>query len=356
MKATVIALLLVCAFVLHAMAAAPQAPLTYEQMLERWDRATAAGETRTLPEYSRHLNDIYETDAFSAGLRDGLWIRFYARSEQIFGDLTPFVMIGAVCLGHFWSRLYLLPLLQPLFATPSADAERRPPTEPPNNSKLYGVGGWLLVLCIWLTFVAPLFSFASLSERASSDFQWVWGVSLVIFTLVTGILLWTGRWIGWRVATIYFWTIAGMAWLAVIMHGSAEQMGQAIVTSILSGIWLRYLKTSTRVKNTYLTLQPTSPFFYSRPANNTEPADARKAVIPTLWRMVLICIAVFTGLSTILGLLLIPFFFFVGSTDLGSEITKLLFSTLFNCAIAFLCIRSLRKRRTQDQDIIPAPK
>jgi hypothetical protein len=242
-------------------------------MLERWDRARAAGETRTLPEYSLLLNDAYQTDVFSAGLRDGPWIRFYARSEQIFGGLTPFVMIGAVCLGLFWSRRYLLPLLQPLLATPSADVGRRPPTEPPGDLKLYGVGGWLLVLCIWLTIVAPLFSFASLSERASSGFQWVWGVSLIIFTLATGILLWTGRWIGWRLAIIYFWTIAGMAWLAVIMHGSAEQIGQAIVTSILSGIWLRYLKVSKRVKNTYLTQQPTSFFFHSRPANTTKPAD-----------------------------------------------------------------------------------
>ena len=66
MKAAAISFLLICVFMLHAMAAAPQAPLTYEQMLERWDRATAAGETRTLPEYSRHLNDIYQTDSGSA--------------------------------------------------------------------------------------------------------------------------------------------------------------------------------------------------------------------------------------------------------------------------------------------------
>jgi hypothetical protein len=71
MKFVAIALLFLSVFAPHAMPAAPQAPLTYEQMLERWDRARAAGETRTLPEYSLLLNDAYQTDVFSAGLRDG---------------------------------------------------------------------------------------------------------------------------------------------------------------------------------------------------------------------------------------------------------------------------------------------
>lgn len=57
-------------------------PLPYRQVLERYDRARAFGETKTLPEYATHLNNIYQTDQFSEGLRDGPWTRFSTRADQ----------------------------------------------------------------------------------------------------------------------------------------------------------------------------------------------------------------------------------------------------------------------------------
>jgi len=74
--------------------------LTYEQVLARWDRSRTYGDPRSLRQFSEdmvtRLKTGDETDDCSEGLRDGPWIRFYARSEQIFGDATGLVMIGAL--------------------------------------------------------------------------------------------------------------------------------------------------------------------------------------------------------------------------------------------------------------------
>lgn len=59
---------------------------SYRDVLERYDRAKAFGETRTLPEYAQHLNDIYQTQDYSAGLRDGWWTRASTRADQVLGD------------------------------------------------------------------------------------------------------------------------------------------------------------------------------------------------------------------------------------------------------------------------------
>lgn len=62
------------------------AALTYDQVLDRWDNARAFGETRSLPEYAQHLNDIYGTQDFSAGMQDGPWTRFSHRADQFLGN------------------------------------------------------------------------------------------------------------------------------------------------------------------------------------------------------------------------------------------------------------------------------
>lgn len=60
--------------------------LSYTQVLDRYDRARAFGDTRSLPEYAKGLNDLYDTQDFSAGLRDGPWTRFSARADQLLGN------------------------------------------------------------------------------------------------------------------------------------------------------------------------------------------------------------------------------------------------------------------------------
>lgn len=57
-------------------------PLSYREVLDRYDRAKAFGETDSLVDYSAKLNDAYGTNDFSEGLRDGPWTRFSTRLDQ----------------------------------------------------------------------------------------------------------------------------------------------------------------------------------------------------------------------------------------------------------------------------------
>lgn len=55
---------------------------SYREVLDRYDRARAFGETRGMSEYAQHLNDIYDTQDFDQGMRDGPWTRFSTRADQ----------------------------------------------------------------------------------------------------------------------------------------------------------------------------------------------------------------------------------------------------------------------------------
>ena len=244
-------------------------PLTYEQVLAQWDRSRAFGDPRDLKQFSADLNEFTKTDDYSEGLRDGPWIRFYARSKQIFGDATGLVMIGALIAILFTilfspSRFWRAPFRRVLAVSGEERGGHPIPEASPANdgSRLYGVGGWLLVLCIQLTIIGPLLSFAQLSATAITNFQWLWGIVLILFSLVTGILLWTKRRIGWQVANVFFWSMSGLAWLFVFLDSSSQYISQAIAMSVVSGIWLPYLNKSKRVLNTYCNtpvIRPTQP-------------------------------------------------------------------------------------------------
>jgi hypothetical protein len=237
--------------------------LTYEQVLARWDRSCAYGDPRTLRQFSadmvNRLKTGDESEDFSEGLRDGPWIRFYARCEQIFSGVTGLVMIGALLAilfaavfspRRFWRRLF-----RPVSAISNEEGRGDHPipeaSRANGDSRLYGVGGWLLLLCILLTIIGPLLAFGQLSEIATTEFQWIWGIALIVFSLITGILLWTKHRIGWQVANIYFWSVSGLAWVGVCLNASSKQISQAIAVSIVSVIWLLYLNKSKRVWNTY---------------------------------------------------------------------------------------------------------
>lgn len=77
--------------------------LTYSQVLDRYDRARAFGDTRSLPDYAKGLNDLYDTQDFSAGLRDGPWTRFSTRADQFLGNTVGQVTgpIGEAFGGAF---------------------------------------------------------------------------------------------------------------------------------------------------------------------------------------------------------------------------------------------------------------
>ena len=233
--------------------------LTYEQVLERWDRARAFGYKGTLREWSQAANEATETNAFSAGLRDGPVIRFYTRvCQSSSGVIVVVIVIGVL----FWFRGDWLPRLQLAIATIGNERKIHPVpalSRPADDSKLYGVGGWLLVLCIWITIVGPLLSFAKLAETVSASSQWLWGIIWIFFSVATGILLWIKHRIAWQVAVAFFWSISGFAWLGVFVENSPESITQAFAMSILSGIWLPYLNKSKRVFNTYRNMRLTRP-------------------------------------------------------------------------------------------------
>jgi len=189
-----------------------------------------------------------EADDFSEGLRDGPWIRFYTRSEQIFGNATDVVMIGAILAIVFGLYRLLLVPFQRVLATTGHN--RVPEISLTNdNSAPHGVRGWLLVLCIWLTIIGPLLSFAKLHELAEP--QMGFGVLLILSSVVTGSLLWSGRYIGYKVAIIFFWVMIGLSCFALLSAPSEETITQAVATFTTSGLWLAYLGCSNRVTSTY---------------------------------------------------------------------------------------------------------
>lgn len=112
-----------------------------------------------------------------------------------------------------------------------------------------GVGGWLLMLCIWLAIIGPTFSFAKLSELPASNMGF--GVLLILGSIATGVLLWSGRYIGYRVAIVFFWTMLGLSGIALLAAPSEATITQAVARGITSGLSLAYLGCSKRVTNTY---------------------------------------------------------------------------------------------------------
>lgn len=74
--------------------------LSYRDVLDRYDRAKAFGDTRDLSTYSKDMNDLYDSQDFSAGLQDGWWKRASTRADQNFFEpiahATTEPLLGAV--------------------------------------------------------------------------------------------------------------------------------------------------------------------------------------------------------------------------------------------------------------------
>jgi hypothetical protein len=112
-----------------------------------------------------------------------------------------------------------------------------------------GVYGWLLILCIWLTIIGPFLSFATLHELPESQIGL--GALLILSSIVAGILLWSGRYIGYRTAMVFFWAMICLSCLALVTAPSDATITQALATVTTSALWLAYLGCSRRVANTY---------------------------------------------------------------------------------------------------------
>lgn len=115
-----------------------------------------------------------------------------------------------------------------------------------------GVGGWLLVLCIWTTIVSPLFSFAKLHELG--DAEMYLGLGLIVFSIISGIFLWCGKQVGVVLVRTLLIIILVLNVLGILMLVNRQHEERVIVVffqSLIPVAWLVYLSASKRIKATY---------------------------------------------------------------------------------------------------------
>lgn len=151
--------------------------------------------------------------------------------------------------------------------------------EPDESAQYKGVGGWLLIYCILFTLIYPFMAASSLIDnyqKASSNFQLVEGLLtfllintglrayIVIFSMHTGIALWTLRPHALRTAYRFFFVYLLFITISVILlfvipQWEPEDYEVLIPITLrevsagllyLAAIFL-YLKYSRRVRATY---------------------------------------------------------------------------------------------------------
>jgi len=142
-------------------------------------------------------------------------------------------------------------------AAPSAEAKvevnpHRDIPIPQPSSEPKGVGGWLLVLCIWLTIISPLFSFAKLHELNQTEMNL--GLGLIVFSVISGVFLWCGKPVGVVLVRIQLSIILILNLIGVMLLANQQQSERVVVVLFQSAVpvaWLAYLSVSKRVKATY---------------------------------------------------------------------------------------------------------
>jgi hypothetical protein len=120
------------------------------------------------------------------------------------------------------------------------------------DSARKGVGGWLLVLCIWTTIISPLFSFAKLHEMGETEMYL--GLGLIVFSIVSGIFLWCGKQVGVVLVRTFLIIILALNLIGILMLVNQQQSERVVVVLFQSAVpvaWLVYLSASRRVKATY---------------------------------------------------------------------------------------------------------
>lgn len=142
-----------------------------------------------------------------------------------------------------------------------------------HGTELYGVRGWLLVLCIYLAIVMPLFAILGAiglflqaarapALRVALLSVGVFEIFLASFAAYAGSALYRTRPSAIKIAKAYFITILalsilGWAMLAAVQAQNAglfKGLGMTIGVSwpaILSILWLVYLGRSKRVRATF---------------------------------------------------------------------------------------------------------
>jgi len=149
-----------------------------------------------------------------------------------------------------WKSVTLL-LDAPTQAKVEVNPHRDIPIPQP-SSEPKGVGGWLLVLCIWLTIISPLFSFAKLHELNQTEMNL--GLGLIVFSVISGVFLWCGKPVGVVLVRIQLSIILILNLIGVMLLANQQQSERVVVVLFQSAVpvaWLAYLSVSKRVKATY---------------------------------------------------------------------------------------------------------
>jgi hypothetical protein len=152
----------------------------------------------------------------------------------------------------------------------TAMSTEAPSREDEHRADLHGVRGWLLLLCIYLIIVMPLFAILGavglLLQAASAPGLRVALLSVGVFEILlagfagyAGLALYRTRRNAVKIAKAYFITILALSILGWGMLAAAQAqspglfkgLGMTIAVSwpaILSAAWLVYLRHSNRVR------------------------------------------------------------------------------------------------------------
>jgi hypothetical protein len=149
---------------------------------------------------------------------------------------------------------------------------------PVTMEKYRGVHGWLLLFCIALTILSPLFTLVTflMSFQIAQDIAFyyprfmtitiidlVLGVGLMIFSIYAGVLLWRVKPNAVRMAKRYliiFIIYAIISSVLPLMVGFEDKIVASMAGALIKGlagsivyfgIWYSYLTISKRVKATY---------------------------------------------------------------------------------------------------------
>jgi hypothetical protein len=149
----------------------------------------------------------------------------------------------------------------------------------------YGVRGWLLVLCIWLTASSALMflglAYIGIAIPGASNYSplMLLAIASIFFGsgFVVGLLLWTRARSAFAAAVTYF-VVNLVIWATAALMGSifkSDGILSCVIIFCFNLVWLMYLLKSDRVTNTYRL-----PF----PRNRCRPTPTSNNYLVRHWR------------------------------------------------------------------------
>jgi hypothetical protein len=164
---------------------------------------------------------------------------------QIVESKGPVMEVEAVIQGVLQDKIsQLLAGMQVSPTGPLVDPHAAPPKK---------IGGWLLTLCVWMTVISPLFSFAGISDLQSDSAIYL-ALGLIVFSLVSGVFLWRGSSVGLVLTKTFLFVIIGLVsigTISAVSNGRPNAVPLAAVQLAVPIAWLVYLFASRRVRDTY---------------------------------------------------------------------------------------------------------